>query len=268
METVAVERRSTVPRQANRSVTNWNSSSCRSRPPRPHHSTSTTSLMPRSIQDTNMYTGDFGPGVYRTQSKPELEKYQVLDEEALSAAFQAGDSHPSVESLSHGGQERGMGIGLQFTLMNLKTLQDQVSFVKNHFTSTLHSNLQSSHPINAQVRSLLDNAKLHIVDSTRALERVCDITGAGRLASASEPPSPARSTPVREVEGAGGIPHRRTSGRRFSRSSSGGGIPISRQSSGHSTKGGGAAKFIPLTSSRGLDARKQLTFDQCKLCLS
>jgi hypothetical protein len=33
----------------------------------------------------SLMPGDFGPGVYRTQSKPELEKYQVLDEEALGA---------------------------------------------------------------------------------------------------------------------------------------------------------------------------------------
>lgn len=267
METVAVGRRSTVPRQPNHSINNWSNSSCRSQPPRPHHSTSTTSLMPRPIEDTNVYPGDFG--VYRTQSKPELEKYQVLDGEALSAAFQAGGSHPSVEPLSHGGQERGAEFGLQFTLMNLKTVEDQISFLRKHFTSTSHSNLQSSHPVNAQVRSLLDRTKLHIVDSTRALERVCDIIGAGRLASASEPPSPARSTPVREVESGGGFPHRRISGRRFSQSSSGGGIPISRQSSGHSTRGGAAAMFNPLSSSRGMDAaRKQLSFDQCKLCLS
>ena len=267
METVAVDRRSTVPRQPSRGINNWSSSSCRSQPPRPHHSISTTSLMPRPVEDTNVYPDELG--VYRTQSKPELEKYQVLDGEALSAAFQAGGSHPSVEPSSHGGQERDAGFGLQFTLMNLKNLEDQMYFLRKHFTSTSHSNLQSSNPVNAQIRSMLDNAKLHIKNSTRAIERVCDIVGAGRLASASEPPSPARSTPIREVEGGGGVPHRKTSGRRFSQSSSGGGMPISRQSSGHSTRGGATAMFNPLSSSRGMDAaRKHLSFDQCKLCLS
>lgn len=266
METVAVGKSSTVPRQASRS-SNWKSSSCRGQPPKPRHSTSTTSLMPRPIEDTNIYTGDLS--VYRTQSKPELEKYQVLDGEALNAAI-AGSSdfrHPSVESSTHGGQEGGIGIGLQFTLMNMKTLEDQISCLRNHFASTLpqSSSLQSLTPNKAQIQSLLDNAKLHIVDSMMTLERVCDLVGAGRLASASEPPSSARSTPVREVEG--GLHHHRTSTRKFSQSSSGGGIPISRQSSGHSTKGG-AAKFNPLSSSAGMDARKQLTFDQCKLCLS
>ena len=218
------------------------------------------------MEDTNVYTGDYG--VYRTQSKPELEKYQVLDGEALNAAI-AGSSdfhHPSVESLTYSGHN--IGIGLQFTLMNMKTLEDQISCLRNHFASTLHqsSSLPSSTPAKTQIQSLLDNAKLHIVDSMMTLERVCDLVGAGRLASAGEPPPPARSTPVREVEG-GLHHHHRTSTRKFSRSSSGGGIPISRQSSGHSTKGG-TATFNPLSSSMGMDARKQLTFDQCELCLS
>ena len=219
--------------------------------------------MPRPIEDTNIYTSSFG--VYRTQSKPELEKYQVFDGETLNAAIRAGSSHPSVESLTHGGQERDIGIGLQFTLMNVKTLEDQIASLRKHFTSVLPqpaSSTQPFSPVKAQVQSLLDNAKLHIADSTVALERVSDIVGAGRLTSASEPPSPARSTPIREVEG--GIHQHRTSIRRFSRSSSGGGgIPMSRQSSGHSVKGG-AMKYNPLSSSVGVDPRKHLTFDQCK----
>ena len=264
-ETVTVEKSSTVPRQAGRS-SNWKSSSCRGQPPRPRHSISTTSLMHgRPVQDTNIYSDDHS--IYRTQSKPELEKYQVLDGEAVYyTAVHTGSSHPSAESLTHGGQERDAGIGLQFMLMNMKTLEDQISCLRRHFASSSHqsSSLQYSSPVKAQVQSLLDNAKLHIVHSKGTLERVCDLIGAGRLASASEPPSPARSTPIREVEG--GLLHPRSTLRRFSRSSSGGGgIPISRQSSGHSTKGG-AAKFNPL-SSVGMDAKKHLTFDHCKLCL-
>ena len=270
MEMVAVGRSNTVPRQANHS-NNWSSSSYRGRPPKPHHSTSTTSLMPRPIKDTNIYTGDFS--VYRTQSKPELEKYQVLDGEALNAAI-AGSSdlcHPSVESLTHGGQEGGIGIGLQFSLMSIKTLEDQISRLTNHFTLTYHqANLTQSpsSSVKTQVQSLLDNARLYVARSTANLERVSDLLGVGHLASAGEPPSSARSTPIREGER--GF-HRRTSTGRFSRSSSqgGGAIPMSRQSSGHSIKG--ATKFVmpnPLSSSVGIDARKQLTFDQCKLCLS
>ena len=272
METVTLNGRSnTVPRQAiaNRS-SNWASSSCRARPSKPIHSISTTSLMHgRPVEDTNVYIGDHT--VYRTQSKPELEKYQVLDDEALNAAT-AGSSdfhHPSIESLSHRRQEGAIGIGLQFTLMNTRTLEDQISRLTNHFASTYHqaSITQSPSSIKTQVQSLLDNARSCIAHSTANLERVSDILGVGRLASAGEPPSSARSTPVRDIEA---VLHHRISTGRFSRSSSqgGGGIPMSRQSSGLSTKGGAAILVNPLSLSGGMDARKHLTFDQCKLCLS
>ena len=270
METVRADKSSTLPRETFRS-NNWRGSSCRARPPRYHHSISTTSLMPQPVQDTNVYAGDYC--VYRSQSKPELEKYQVIDGAEAPAVAIAGSSeirHPSVESLTLGGQEGAVGIGLQFTLMNLKTLEDQISRLRNHFTNTWHQSSiahSSNYSTRGQILSLLDNARAHIADSMADLEQVCDLIGAGRIVSAGEPPSPARSTPVREVEV--GL-HPRTSSRRFSRNSSGGvGLPISRQSSGASTKG--AAKFVnPLSSSGGMHnvTRKQLMFDQCKLCLS
>ena len=267
METVGdIHKSNTVPRRTFHN-SNWSGSSCRERPPKPVHSISTTSLMP--VEDTNVYTD----GIYRTQSKPELEleRHQAtygVHQEAPNSTV--SDHSHLLGSLPCGGQDKIIGIGLQFALMNLRSLQDQISHLNNHLASTEHQSspvgisASPSSSLRTRIQCLLRNAGQGVRESAINLESACAIVGAGRVASASELPPSTRSTPARDYEG--GAHHRTSasSSRKFSRSSSGGVIPVSRQSSGLSVKGT-AKGAAPSSSTGGIDARKQLTFDQCEL---
>lgn len=231
--------------------------SCQERPRRPVHSISTTSLLPSiPVEDNNVYTDGH---VYRTRSKPDLEKHQLIgdvNEVAGGAAVRTPFHH-----LTHPEQDPGIGLGLQLALMNLKSLQNQTSLLKNHLTATWHhqpnQNITPSHRLNLQ--TLLDNTMLSINDSTANLELACSLVGAGRPGCAGDLSLSTRSTPVRDLEHCTSV----SSSRKFSQSGSSAAIPISRQSSGLSFKGSAKATNN-LTLSGSVDARKQLSFDHCK----
>ena len=247
-ETVA--RSNAVPQQE-RSRTKWEGSIFRGRPPKPQHSISTTSLMP--VEDTNVFTD--GP-VYRTQSKPDLERHLLMDtvgyEGALpsdpAVARDVNDSVPHIE------------MGLQFALMNLKGLQQQIWILKSH-VATANQNVDGASLLNSRshIQSALSNVECSLQDSARSLEIA--FLNAGY--SLSDLSLSTRSTPVRDV--GTGLYNRSSSvcssrnSRKFSRSGSGGAITMSRQSSGLSTKLG-----TPSLASDSGDAKKQLKFEHSK----
>lgn len=206
-------------------------------PPKPCHSVSTTSLLP--VEDTNIFTSG---SVYRSQSKPDLWSHQRrLDGQEVPSSAVSGASQVSAAMF---GQDQSISIGLQFALMNLKSLKVQIDHLRKHSIST-------AYPPNHQ--HLLNNAGYNVKQSIKNLEVACSQVGADRLGS-GELPSSSRSTPVRDFDCS------LISSRRFSRSGSGGAVAISRQSSGLSTKGAAVSTNFP--SSGGADPRKKLMFDQ------
>ena len=253
-ETVA--RSNAVPQQE-RSRTKWEGSSYRGRPPKPQHSISTTSLM--AVEDANVFTD--GP-VYRTQSKPDFERHLMLDTVGHEGAL---PSNPAVardvnQSVPHNVIE----MGLQFALMNLKGLQQQISILRSHVT-TANQNIDGASLLNSQshIQSALSNVECSLQDSARSLEIA--FLNAGY--SLSDLSLSTRSTPVRDV--GTGLYNRSSSvcssrnSRKFSRSGSGGAITMSRQSSGLSTK-----LVTPSLPSDSGDAKKQLKFEHSKSWLT
>ena len=229
----------------------------RERLPRPCHSISTSSLMP--VQDTHAYTG---AAVYRSQSKPDLERHQVTN------GVPGDVSSPALDTPLHQSEDHSLGIGMQFALMNMKGLEEQILMLRNHLMSTAHQTIATSlsqpNSLPLRLQSLLNSTSSGVEQSVRSLEVACTLVGVGRAGSAGELPQSSRSTPAREFDGA--LHHRTSvsSSRKFSRSGSGGGIPISRQSSsGLSTQGAAIATNLS-SSGGGVDARKKLTFDQCE----
>ena len=255
METVA--RSNTFPQQVTRTRNFVGSAVCHGRPPRPLHSISTTSLMP--VEDTNVFTDG---KVYRSSSKPDLERHLVTVHGGATSTAVDSD----LDQCRPLGRDKSVEIGLQFALLTLNSLQNQMALLNNHLTTTIRhqhdhnstATLDLSHSSTyPQLQSILNNAIRSVDDSTRHIDLACSLVGASRLGSAGEPPLSARSTPVREFD------HRASVGssRKVSQSAPGGAVSMSRQSSGMSTKDKMANSF---SASTGVDARKQLSFDHCK----
>ena len=222
-------------------------------PPKPYHSVSTTSLLP--VEDTNVFASGT---VYRSQSKPDLWRHQVvngIDGEVPNSAIR-GASHISATLR----QDQSIGIGLQFALMNLKSLEVQIDHLKKYLSSTVYlpnQNASSSSPSTSSqihLQCLLNSAGCNVKESVRNLEVACSQVGADQLVSAGELPSSSRSTPLRDFD------YSLSSSRRFTRSgsSTGGAVAMSRQSSGLSAKG----SVLSALSGGATDARKKLNFDE------
>ena len=223
-------------------------------PPKPCHSVSTTSLLP--VEDTNVFASGT---VYRSQSKPDLWSHQIRVDGKVPSSVISGASHISATL----GQRQSIGIGLQFALMNLKSLEVQIGHLRECLTSAIYppnQNVSLKSPSTSSqicLQGLLNNARYNVKESIRNLEVAHSQVGASWFGSTGELPSSSRSTPVRDFDCGFSC------SRRFSRSGSGGAAAISRQSSGLSAKGSVVSANLP-SSSGGTDARKKLSFDQCE----